>query len=165
MNKFLIICLILLISYSNTADCSSKTTQALCTAESDCEWTAGSCSGDTTCTGKTTQSDCASTKYGDTTSSGYECTFTAGNPSATPATSATCTGGTACEAVASPTEATCVAASTKKTCTWTAGSCKSKSASNTTPTSTSNTTSNSNSDSSSNKLKSSFLVSLAFLLL
>lgn len=148
MNKFLIICLILLISYSNTADCATKTTQALCTAESDCEWTAASCSGDTTCTEITDGTACAAKEYG------YECTF-----------STTCTGGEACTAVQNPNAETCAAASTKNTCTWTAASCKSKSTSNTTPTSTSNSTSNSNSDSSSNKLKSSFLVSLAFLLL
>ena len=161
MNKFLIICLILLISYSNTADCATKTTDTLCKAESDCEWTDASCSGDTTCTKITDGTTCGTTKYGAT--DGYECTFTAASQDGT--TAASCAGGDACKAVQNPTEATCVAASTKKTCTWTAGSCKSKSASNTTPTSTSNTTSNSNSDSSSNKLKSSALVSLAFLLL
>ena len=157
MNKFLIICLILLISYSNTAYCATKTTQALCTAESDCEWTAASCSGDTTCTGKTDSTACGSTKYGD------DCTFNQGDSNANPPTSDTCTGGTDCTAVQNPTSATCAAASKKNTCTWTDASCKSKSTSNTTPSSTSN--SNTNSDSSSNKLKSSFLVSLPFLLL
>jgi len=157
MNKFLIICLILLISYSKTADCSTKTTEQLCKGESDCEWTAASCSGDNTCTGKTTENDCTSTRYGD----GYVCTFTDATGEAPNVTPASCAGGAACQDVQNPTSTTCVAASTKKACTWKAASCKSKSTSNTTPTSNSNP----NSDSSSNKLKSSALVSLAFLLL
>ena len=166
MRKFIPIGLIsiLLISYSNSADCTSKSTEASCKEDSNCEWSSASCSGHSTCTSKTTSDECGKVTYPDVT-----CTFTAakdasctgGNDCGTKttendctspcewndATAATCTGGSSCTQVTSPTTDTCNNASTTKKCSWNAGSCKSKTSSN------------------SDKLKSSALVGLAFLLL
>ena len=190
MNKYFLICLISvsLIIYTNSEDCSTLDTDEKCNAQSGCKWTeTATCTGDDSCTSATASKDaCEAVTYGAVT-----CTFNAGTASCTgtattpgedcangknsgdcgniagcswTTTTDSCTGGTSCLAVTSPTSDTCTAASVAGTkCTYTAPGCvdeeKEEDDEN-----TGGSGGNGSSDSSFG-LKSSVLISLAFLFL
>ena len=154
MNKYFLICLISisLIIYTNSEDCSTLDTDAKCKAQSGCKWTeTATCTGDASCTSATgSKSACEAVTYGAVT-----CTFKTGNGScggeptnpeddcATGEDSSgcetlgctwtaapdTCTGGTSCSGVTSPTLESCNAASVAATkCTYTAPGCSGEAA-------------------------------------
>ena len=113
--KFTLITLFLISSfkYSNTAACNAATTQADCTGNTTCEWTATpSCKGATACTASTItdKTTCEAAKTG--------CTYTAADGS-TP--HACANSGTACTNGFTD-KATC------ENCQWdtTQGTCKEK---------------------------------------
>ena len=189
MNKYFLICLISvsLIIYTNSEDCSTIETDTDCNAQSGCQWKAAKCTGDASCTSAiASKSDCEAVTYGAVT-----CTFNAGTESCTgtattqgedcangknsgdcgniagcswTTTTDSCTGGTSCTAVTNPTSESCTAASVAATpCTYTAPGCvdeeKDEDDEN-----TDGSGGNGSSDSSFG-LKSSVLISLAFLFL
>jgi hypothetical protein len=179
--KIILISLFLIL-YIQCADdaCVSLTPESTCTANSACEWSAASCSGDsgTTCSSKTEQAACEGQSYTGT----IKCTFTAATAecvdpndvedctSATTETActalnndcawtpiaATCDGNSACEAVKTPTQTSCEAVTYSGTanCKWNAAGCSTKSTSN--PTTTPE-------DSSSFYVKFSYLITFFFL--
>ena len=148
MNKYFLICIISisLIIYTNSADCSTLTTDTTCKAQSGCKWTAtATCRGDESYTSaNTSKSDCEVVTYGEVT-----CVFKAECESCQPSvegtdctsgtdseacgkidkfawtrTPDTCTGVTTCTSVQNPTSETCTAASVEATkCTYTAPGC------------------------------------------
>ena len=147
MNKYLLILLISisLIVYTNSATCSALTTEDKCKEQKGCTWAAAaSCSGHNDCTSITKKNDCEAKIY-----EGYECSFSAGDSTASPPTQDSCSGGDACGKVSNPTSATCTAAGTAKKCTYTAAGC----------------TGTPEEEDGSFGLKCSALLSLAFLLL
>ena len=92
--KFSLITLFLISSfkYTYTKACTEeKISEADCTANTTCQWTAtpASCSGATACTSKTDEANCTKTETG--------CTFTEGSRLRNLATAPTCTAnGAAC---------------------------------------------------------------------
>ena len=181
--KIILISLFLIL-YIQCADdaCTSLTPESTCTANSACEWSAASCSGDsgTTCSSKTDQGTCVAQSYTGT----IKCTFTAAtegcvdpagvadcsdgeaseedctalnNDCAWTPIAATCDGNSACEAVKTPTQTSCEAVTYSGTanCKWNAAGCSTKSTSN--PTTTPD-------GSSSFYVKFSYLVTFFFLL-
>ena len=148
MNKYFLIILISisLIVYTNSATCSTLTTEDTCKAQNDCTWKAATCTGHTSCTNaNTSKNTCEAVLYG-----GYNCTFAAATTDSDGnAVPAKCTGGTACEGVTSPTaQSSCDSASVAGTkCTFTAASCSGK-----------------DDENASSGLKNSALLSLALLL-
>ena len=152
MNKYFLICLISvsLIIYTNSEDCSTLNKDTDCNAQSGCQWTTAKCTGDASCTSATgSKSDCEDVTYG-----GVTCTFNAGTESCTATVDGTdckagtdseacgeipncswtkgpdtCTGGTSCSGVTSPTLESCNAASVAGTpCTYTAPGCSGEAA-------------------------------------
>ncbi len=190
MNKYFLICLISisLIIYTNSEDCSTLDTDAKCNAQSGCQWIeTAKCTGHDSCTSATSSQDtCEAVTYGAVT-----CTFNAGtgtcggtpsnpdddcaNGSAdseaceaiggcvwTPPV-ATCTGGTSCTGVQNPTSSTCTAASVAASkCTYTAPGCVDEETDDENDNGGNGGNGNGN---SSFGLKSSVLISLAFLFL
>ena len=181
--KIILISLFLIL-YIQCADdaCTSLTPESTCTANSACEWSAASCSGDsgTTCSSKTDQATCEAQSYTGT----IKCTFTAatgecadpddtddcsngeaseaactalGNACAWTPIAATCTGDNACTNVQNPTQTSCEAVTYSGTanCEWNAAGCSTKSTTN--PTTTPD-------GSSSFYVKFSYLVTFFFLL-
>ena len=180
--KIILISLFLIL-YIQCADdaCTSLTPESTCTANSACEWSAASCSGDsgTTCSSKTDQATCEAQSYTGT----IKCTFTAategcadsnGQLDCTSATTqaactalnnacawgtiaATCTGDNACTNVQNSTQTSCEAVTYSGTanCKWNAAGCSTKSTTN--PTTTPD-------GSSSFYVKFSYLVTFFFLL-
>ena len=153
MNKYFLIILISisLIVYTNSATCSTLTTEDTCKAQNDCTWKAATCTGHTSCTNaNTSKNTCEAVLYG-----GYNCTFAAATTDSDGnAVPAKCTGGTACEGVTSPTaQSSCDSASVAGTkCTFTAASCSGKD------------DENKDDENASFGLKNSALLSLALLL-
>ena len=144
MNKYFLIILISisLIVYTNSATCSTLSTEDKCKAQKGCSWAAAA-----TCTG--TAATCATSTASKDACEGYACTFNAGD-------SPTCTGGDDCSAVTNPTQQTCSAASTTTGCTYTAAGCSG--------TAKEEEEKEKEKEDSSLGLKSSVLISLAFLL-
>lgn len=181
--KIILISLFLIL-YIQCADdaCTSLTPESTCTANSACEWSAASCSGDsgTTCSSKTDQATCEAQSYTGT----IKCTFTAAtgecadpddtddcsdgeaseeacvalaNNCAWTPIAATCTGDNTCTNVQNPTQTSCEAVtySGSANCEWNAAGCSTKSTTN--PTTTPD-------GSSSFYVKFSYLVTFFFLL-
>jgi hypothetical protein len=192
MNKYFLICLISmsLIIYTNSEDCSTLDTDEKCEAQSGCKWTeTATCTGDASCTSVTASKDaCEAVTYGAVT-----CTFNPGTGSCggtattvgedcndgttnadcsamagcswTATTTDSCTGGTSCTAVQNPTSQTCTAASVAATkCTYTAPGCSDEEKDEDDEKDTDGSGGSGSSDSSFG-LKSSVLISLAFLFL
>ena len=192
MNKYFLICLISvsLIIYTNSEDCSTLDTDEKCNAQSGCQWIeTATCTGDASCTSATaSKSDCEAVTYGAVT-----CTFNPGTASCTgtattagencangedsdgcgniagctwTTTAGTCTGGTSCTAVTNPTSESCSAASVAATkCTYTAPGCVDEETDDENDNGGNGGNGGNGSGNSSFGLKSSVLISLAFLFL
>ena len=195
MNKYFLICLISisLIIYSNSADCSTLETDTDCKAQNGCEWTTATCTGHDSCTSATSSQDtCEAVTYGGVTctfhAGGGVCRDTdANNPGSSCGDGSTyndcsrrsgcswilsngqhneCIGETSsCTSIQDPTPDSCSAASVDPTpCTYTAPGCSGE-AEDTGGNDGNDGNGGNGSGDSSFGLKSSVLISLAFLFL